>query len=68
MKKIETLEDLARVLKLMDAHHVDTLEMDGLKVTKSVWSLSAPGASAPGSVVTDGEDPSDEDLFWSSDD
>lgn len=47
--KVSSLDELERVLLLVNKHAIDVLELDGVKVVRSAF----PRVDAPASVPTD---------------
>jgi hypothetical protein len=66
--RIDTIEDLERVLELTDRHRIDTLIIGDVTIRRSVWS-AVPEASVDRELVSGGETSDDEDelLYWSAD-
>jgi hypothetical protein len=65
--KIDSFEDLQRLLKLVDEHRLDGIEVDGVKVTKSPDSHTVRYVQAslvqPGQAGT-GRRRDDETNIW----
>lgn len=68
---IESLEDLERLLKLLDEHRVESFELNGLRIAKSTWSQPPPQSSRQGFVVTERDNAptldDDDVLYYAAD-
>ncbi len=63
---VANLDDLERLFKLMHAHSVDSVELEGLKVLKTRFVAEEPGSRPPPNY---GGEPLDDDtLFYATDD
>ena len=64
MTIIKSLEDLESLFRLMDECRIDSVELEGMKVTKSQWNGPLVMTTRPASDPTDADDL----LYYASDD